>query len=50
MSVALKPDTDLLYSGLDPAAAGEVIAKLEALDVAYEVRGNAIIGAPKKAS
>ena len=42
MSVALKPDTDLLYSGLDPAAAGEVIAKLEALDVAYEVRGNAI--------
>ena len=42
VSVALKPDTDLLYSGLDPAAAGEVIAKLEALDVIYEVKGNAI--------
>ena len=42
VAVALKPDTDLLYSGLDPAAAGEVIAKLEALDVTYEVKGNAI--------
>lgn len=42
VSVALKPDTDLLYSGLDPAAAGEVVAKLEALDVIYEVKGNAI--------
>jgi len=38
----LKPKTDLLYSGLDPAAAGEVIAKLEAMDVVYEVKGNAI--------
>ena len=42
MTTALKPQTDLLYSGLDPAAAGEVIAKLEALDVVYEVKGSAI--------
>lgn len=42
MATALKPQTDLLYSGLDPAAAGEVVAKLEALDVLYEVKGNAI--------
>ena len=41
-SSALKPQTDLLYSGLDPAAAGEVVAKLEALGVVYEVKGNAI--------
>lgn len=41
-STALKPQTDLLYSGLDPAAAGEVVAKLEALGVVYEVKGNAI--------
>ena len=41
-STALTPDTDLLYSGLEPAAAGEVVARLEALDVIYEVKGNAI--------
>jgi len=41
-SAALTPETDLLYSGLEPAAAGEVIARLEALDVIYEVKGNAI--------
>lgn len=41
-SATLKPKTDLLYSGLDAAAAGEVIAKLEAMDVVYEVKGNAI--------
>ena len=41
-SSALTPDTDLLYSGLEPAAAGEVVARLEALDVIYEVKGNAI--------
>jgi len=39
---ALKPQTDLLYAGLDPSVAGEVVAKLETLDVVYEVRGNAI--------
>lgn len=42
VSVTLKPKTDLLYSGLDPAAAGEIIAKLETMDVTYEVRGNSI--------
>ncbi len=42
VTVTLKPKTDLLYSGLDPAAAGEIIAKLETMDVAYEVKGNSI--------
>lgn len=42
VSVTLKPKTDLLYAGLDPAAAGEIIAKLETMDVAYEVKGNSI--------
>jgi len=41
-STSLKPKTDLLYAGLDAAAAGEVIAKLETLDVVYSVKGNAI--------
>ncbi len=42
VTVTLKPKTDLLYAGLDPAAAGEIIAKLETMDVAYEVKGNSI--------
>ena len=42
VSTTLKPKTDLLYAGLDPAAAGEIIAKLETMDVTYEVKGNAI--------
>jgi len=42
INTTLKPKTDLLYAGLDPAAAGEIIAKLETMDVAYEVKGNAI--------
>lgn len=41
-SIALKPKLDLLYSGLDPASAGEVIAKLDTIGVSYEVRGDAI--------
>jgi len=41
-NTTLKPKTDLLYAGLDAAAAGEVIAKLETLDVVYAVKGNAI--------
>ncbi len=32
----------LLYAGLDPAAAGEVVAALEARGTPYEVRGDAI--------
>jgi len=39
---ALAPDYALLYSGLEPAAAGEVIANLEQRGVAHEVRGNGI--------
>lgn len=42
VSVTLKPKLDLLYAGLDPAAAGEVIAQLDAVGAVYEVRGNAI--------
>ncbi len=42
VKVTLKPKMDLLYAGLDPAAAGEVIAKLDGLDVPYQVRGGAI--------
>ena len=36
------PTLALLYSGLDPAAAGEVIASLDQMGVTYEVRGPAI--------
>ena len=48
VSVSLKPKLDLLYAGLDPAAAGEIIAKLEGKEVAYEVRGNAIYADVKR--
>jgi flagellar M-ring protein FliF len=41
--VATAPDMALLYSGLDPVAAGEVIAALEADGVPFEVRDNAIL-------
>lgn len=36
------PSFALLYSGLDPSAAGEVISALEARGIAYEVRGDSI--------
>lgn len=36
------PTMELLYSGLDPAAAGQVVAALEARSVAHDVRGGAI--------
>ncbi|MEM9343321.1 MAG: flagellar basal-body MS-ring/collar protein FliF [Pseudomonadota bacterium] len=36
------PRMDLLYSGLDPAAAGEVISALEQQGATYQVRGSAI--------
>lgn len=39
---ALAPDFALLYSGLEPAAAGEVVTNLEQRGVAHEVRGNNI--------
>lgn len=38
----LKPGQALLYAGLEEAAAGEVIQALEARNVPYEVRGDAI--------
>lgn len=40
--VATSPSLALLYSGLEPAAAGEVVAALEQRGVPYEVRGTAI--------
>ncbi len=40
--MASAPDLALLYSGLEPAAAGEVVSALEAQGAAFEVRGTAI--------
>jgi flagellar M-ring protein FliF len=40
--MAATPGMALLYSGLDPAAAGEVVAALEQRGVAYQVQGGAI--------
>ena len=36
------PSMALLYSGLEPAAAGEVIGRLETMGVVHDVRGDAI--------
>ncbi len=40
--VANRPSMSLLYGGLDPAQAGEVVAGIERAGVAYEVRGDSI--------
>ena len=40
--VAATPNMGLLYSGLDPSAAGEVIEQLEGEGVLFEIRGGAI--------
>ncbi|MEL6998513.1 MAG: flagellar basal-body MS-ring/collar protein FliF [Pseudomonadota bacterium] len=40
--VATRPAMALLYSGLDPAAAGEVVGSLEQMNVQAEIRGDAI--------
>lgn len=40
--IAATPQMALLYSGLDAAAAGEVVALLEARGVRHDVQGNAI--------
>lgn len=40
--LATRPHMALLYAGLDPAAAGEVVAALEARGATVEVRGTAI--------
>jgi flagellar M-ring protein FliF len=39
---ASQPDMALLYSGLDPSAAGEVVASLEQQGIPHEVRGAAL--------
>lgn len=38
----MQPSMSLLYAGLDPVRAGEVISELDQLDVPYEIRGEAI--------
>ena len=40
--IASRPGMALLYSGLDPAAAGEVVGALEQMNVQAEIRGDAI--------
>ena len=40
--VASSPKMAFLYGGLDPAAAGDVLSALEAMDVQADVRGDAI--------
>ncbi len=40
--VATTPSLSLLYAGLDPAIAGDVITSLDQRGITYEVRGNAI--------
>ena len=41
--MASQPDLVLLYAGLEPSAAGEVITALEQRGVAHEVTGNSIL-------
>ena len=41
--IAGQPDMALLYAGLEPAAAGEVVAALDQRGVAYEVAGASIM-------
>ena len=40
--IASRPGMALLYSGLDPAAAGEVVGSLEQMGVQADIRGDAI--------
>jgi len=40
--VATTPSLSLLYAGLDPSVAGEVVTSLDQRGITYEVRGNAI--------
>ncbi len=49
MNVASKPHMAFLYGGLDPAASGEILSALESMDVAADVRGEAIyVPQPKR--
>lgn len=41
--IASQPSYGLLYSGLDPAAAGEVVEAISARGVAYRVEGDSIL-------
>jgi len=41
--VATAPSYSLLYSGLDPAAAGQVVAAIEARGIAHRVQGDTIL-------
>ncbi|OYW59369.1 MAG: flagellar M-ring protein FliF [Rhodobacterales bacterium 32-66-7] len=41
--MAGQPDMALLYAGLEPAAAGEVMAALDQRGVAYEIAGSSIL-------
>jgi flagellar M-ring protein FliF len=41
--MAGRPEMGLLYAGLDPAAAGEVVAVLDQRGVAYEISGESIL-------
>ncbi len=43
--IALQPRMTLLYAGLEPSAASDVIAALDQRGVAYEVRGDAVYAA-----
>ncbi len=40
--VATTPSLSLLYAGLDPSVAGDVVTSLDQRGITYEVRGNAI--------
>ncbi|TCS66287.1 flagellar M-ring protein FliF [Primorskyibacter sedentarius] len=40
--MATTPSMDLLYAGLEPVAAGEVVAALTQRNAAYEIRGSSI--------
>ena len=49
MSAVQTPRMAMLYGGLDPAAAGDVLGALEAMDVRSEARGDAIyVPEPKR--
>jgi len=41
-SIATRPSMALLYSGLDPAVAGEVVSAIEKRNIPYKVSGNTI--------
>lgn len=41
--MAGQPEMGLLYAGLEPSAAGEVIAALDQRGVAYEIKGDSIL-------